>query len=198
MKVIHRILLLVVLIAIIDSCTKTETKTTSSAADAAGILLAGTAGSSKSWLINSISETQEGVLAFTITAADDIIPCETDNIFIFSNNAAQAYQQTEGANTCTIGDLSPVESGNWAFTADGKSLFIDASTNVTDTQIQTEGYDPGSGYYLLYFFLSIGQPLTVTQLTSTSMTVTYSGTFEDSVSHATIHFTDTIVFTAKN
>ena len=198
MKVIHRTLLLVVTIVIIDSCSKTETKTTSSAADASGVLLAGSSGSSKSWLLTSISEAQGGGAPVTVTAANDINPCETDNIFIFSNNAAQTYQQTEGPSTCTVGDPSPVESGSWAFTSDGKSLLIESSVFPNAAQFQTEGLDASSGYFLYYFILNIGKPLTVTQLTSSSMTVTYSGSFVDSGSGATINFVDTIVFTAKN
>jgi len=197
MKLAPSILLLAMTALVIDSCTKTETK--SSAADASAALLAGPSGSTKSWQLTSISESMNGGTPSVVTATSGIAACESDNIFTFSNNATQSYQQTEGATSCASTDPSTIETGSWAFTADGKSLLIESSVFPTSTQFQNEGIVASSGYFLYYFILNIGftlnvgKPMTVTQLTSTSLTVTYSWT--DTTSGT--NYVDTLIFTAK-
>ncbi len=149
-------------ILLIASCTKTET--TPSAAETNGTLLAGAKGASKSWSLVSITQSVNGG---TAQSATGIPACETDNIFQFFNNTSQSYTQTEGATVCTTGDPATLETGSWALTDDGKSLLIDASVNVTSTQVNSE-------QFLIYYILSQGEPLTVSQLTATSLTLTYT------------------------
>ena len=191
MKSIQKTLIVVSALLIV-SCTKKET-TPPSAAEVNAGLLAGTKGSSKKWKLTSISESINGGAAQTVTATSGIPACESDNVFQFSNNSAQSYIQTEGATACNVGgtDPSTIESGSWAFTDDGKSLLIDAITFPTSTQFQNES--PSDGYFLYYFILAIGKPLTVTQLTSSSLKVTYSGTYVDN-SNVTNTYVDTLVF----
>ncbi len=183
--------LVFVSLAIIISCSKKDPPP--SAGEANGALLAGAKGSSKSWNLTSISESVDGGAAQTVTSTSGIPACESDNVFIFSHTTTQSYQQTEGAATCTNGDPSTIESGSWAFSEDGKSLFIEATVYPTSTQFQNED---ASGYFLYYFILSIGKPLTVTQITATGLTVTYPGTYTDS-NNATHNYVDTLIFTSK-
>jgi hypothetical protein len=184
MKVIQNCVLLLMFAMVIDSCTKNETKT--SAAETQGILLAGTTGTSKSWKIFSVAQSVNGGPAQTITAAN-IPTCEADNVFQFSNNPAQSYTNSEGASVCTTGDPSSIEAGSWALTDDGKTLLIDASVNVTSTEISSTDHE-----FLGYMLLAEGLPLSVTQLTATSLTVAY--TFTDSSGASPATYAITLVF----
>lgn len=184
--------LLFVSLAIIVSCSKKDSPP--SAGEANGALLAGAKGSSKSWNLTSISESVDGGAAQIVTSTSGIPSCESDNVFVFSHTTTQSYQQTEGPTTCTTGDPTTIESGSWAFSEDGKTLFVEATIYPTATQFQNEG--PSNGYFLYYFILSVGKPWTVTQITANSLTVTYSGTFTDS-NNATRNYVDTLIFTSK-
>lgn len=178
----------IIMVLIIASCSKEKASPT--LADSNGVLLAGAKGSSKSWKLASISESVNGGTAQSVTPSSGIPACEADNIFMFSNNAAQSYSDTEGATSCTPGDPSTIESGSWAFTADGKSLVIDGSVNVTSAQFQSTA-EP----FLGYFILAEGQPLAVSQLTATNLAVSY--TYVDtSVSPSNSYFI-TLAFTAN-
>ena len=168
MKEIRMLLLLVALVGVIDSCTKTETKNVTSAATANGILLAGTTGQSKSWKLSSISQSKNGGANIP---ASGIPTCESDNVYKFSNNSTQSYEATENT-VCTTGDPTTVETGTWAFTDDGKTLLIEGSTNVTDTEIQSTDHD-----ILFYLVLTQWGPLSVTQISDSSVTLTYSFTY---------------------
>jgi hypothetical protein len=175
-KMKFKMALIVLLFFAIVSCTKKET-TPPTAGEVNSGLLAGTKGSAKKWKLTSISESYNGGALQTVTASSGIPTCESDNIFQFSYNSAQSYTQTEGSTTCNYGggsDPNTIESGSWAFTDDGKSLLIDATYFPTSTQFQNES--PPNGYFLYYFILAIGKPLTVVQLTSSTLKVTYSGT----------------------
>jgi len=176
------------LILIIASCSKEKASPT--LADSNGVLLAGAKGSSKSWRIASISESVNGGTAQTVTPSASGIPtCEADNVFLFSNNATQSYTDTEGATSCTSGDPATVESGSWAFTADGKSLVIDGTVYATTAQFQSTA-EP----FLGYLILSEGTPLTVSQLTAANLTVSY--TYVDNSASPAKNFLITLAFTA--
>lgn len=176
-----------VISVLIVSCSKSST-TSPSAAETNATLLAGTKGGSKTWALSSITDASSAG-SQSVTAASGIPACESDNVFKFSYDAAQSYAQTEGATMCNIGQTDPstVETGNWAFSDDGKSLLIESSYFPSSTQIQNED---GSGYFLAYMILSEGIPLNVLQITSTSLTVTYTYTDSSSLVH-----TVTLVFT---
>ncbi|MBS1507285.1 MAG: hypothetical protein JSS79_11625 [Bacteroidetes bacterium] len=144
--------LALIVLALVFSCTK-ET-TTPSVADTKGALLAGAKGGSKSWKLLSGSGSKNGGSAQALSF--DV--CFTDNIYTFTNNAAQSYQATEGAAKCDSADSTIVESGSWAFTGDGKSLLVDGTF-----------FTPASS-----LFAGIGVPVTIVQLTSTSLQVSFT------------------------
>ncbi|HEV8515956.1 MAG TPA: hypothetical protein VGQ59_21900 [Cyclobacteriaceae bacterium] len=168
MKEIRMILLLVAMVGVIDSCTKTETKTVTSAATTNGIFLAGAAGQSKSWTLASITQSKNGG---TAVAGTGIPTCESDNIFKFSNSSLQSYQSSEGNSTCTSTDPATIESGNWAFTDDGKTLLIEGTINVTSDEVF--GTDHDIMYFLLFTYFG---PLNVVKISDTSLTLTYTYT----------------------
>jgi len=178
----------ILIILVIASCSKE--KASPSLADSNGVLLAGAKGASKSWKLASISESVNGGTAQTVTPSTGIPACEADNIFQFSNNATQSYSDTEGATSCTAGDPATIESGSWAFTADGKNLVIDGNVFVTAAQFQSSA-EP----FLGYFILAEGQPLSVSQLTATALSVSYVYV-DNSVSPANNYFV-TLAFTAN-
>lgn len=153
------------------SCSKDSTET---AAQSNAKLLAGNSGSSKSWNIVSISYT-DGTNSATYNATSSVpIPtCELDNTYQFSNTSSQTFQQLEGTTTCNSGDPTVLESGTWALTNDGKSLLIDGTWNVTNTQSQYSN-EPFVVDMLLTYAVSGGTPFTITQLTSTALTLKYS------------------------
>jgi hypothetical protein len=173
MKSIQKSVGVFAIVLIIASCTKKET-TPPTAGETNSLLLAGAKGASKSWAIASISQSENGGAAQTVTPATTSNPtgipaCESDNVFQFSYNTGQSYQQTEGATSCTSGDPSTIESGSWAFTDDGKTLLVDAIVNATSTQLQSTA-EPFLGYMILEY----GGPLSVVQITATTLTVSYS------------------------
>jgi hypothetical protein len=185
MKTTQKGLIGFIAIMVIVSCSKKET-TPPTGAETNATLLAGANGGSKSWKITSISQSANGSTQ-TLTAASGNIPaCEADNIFQFSNNATQSYQTTDGATQCTTGDPATLESGSWAFTTDGKTLLIDATVYVTSTQATAE---PLVGF----FVLSQGVPLTVSQISDSSMTINY--TYTDTSTTPSTVYTFTIIFT---
>jgi hypothetical protein len=194
MKKLNNFLLFLGLVIIV-SCTKKET-TPPSAGETNAITLAGAKGSSKIWSIVSISESINGGAAQTVSTSSGIPTCESDNVYTFSHDTSQSYQQTEGATVCTTGDANNIESGSWAFSEDGKSLFIEATIYPTSTQFSNES--TSSGYFLSYLILSVGKAWTVTQITATSLTMTYSGTFTDSSTNTQSTYVDTLVFASKN
>lgn len=167
MKVTRTILLLIATAGVIDSCTKTETKT--SVAETNGVLLAGAVGTTKSWTLTSITQSKNGGAA---VAASGMPTCESDNIYKFSNNSAQSYQNTEGNSVCTSGDPTTIESGSWAFTDDGKTLLLDGTNNITSDEVQSSDH-----YYIGYLILTQTGPLSVTQISATSVTLTYTFTY---------------------
>lgn len=83
-------------------------------------LLAGESGLSKSWKLVTVTGKEGTGAEQTFTLAG----CEADNIYKFSNNAAQEYEESEGATKCSALDPAIVEKGTWAFTLDGTMLVI--------------------------------------------------------------------------
>lgn len=83
-------------------------------------LLAGAAGKTKTWKIISISQqtTSGGTQNYNLDG------CFTDNLFTFSNNAAQDYSATEGASKCGTSSPDQIEKGTWSFTLDGVMLNV--------------------------------------------------------------------------
>jgi len=168
-------------VVLITSCSKTETAT--SAAETNAVLLAGTKGGSKSWHLASVSAVINGGASQPL---NNIPACELDNIFLFSNNATQGYTETEGPTLCTSTDPSTLELGSWAFTDDGKSLLIDATVSATSDQFNAEQDLP-------FFILSQGEPLTVSQLTATTLVLTYP--YTDTSNTPSTNYVFTITFT---
>ncbi len=189
MKSIQKSLLVFLAVIVITSCTKKET-TPPTVGETNSLLLAGTKGASKTWKIISISQSINGGAAQTATPSTGIPACEADNTFLFSYNTSQSYAQAEGASSCTSGDPTTVESGNWAFTDDGKTLLVDALVNATNTQLQSTS-EPFLGYMILEYAGS----LTVTQITATSLTVTYS--FVDNTVSPASTYAITLVFSSN-
>jgi hypothetical protein len=93
-------------------------------AEVKAVLLAGDAGSSKSWKLVTITEKEGTGTEQTLTLPG----CAGDNIYKFSNNAAQDYEESEGATKCDPADVAIVEKGTWSFTLDGTKLSILTST----------------------------------------------------------------------
>ncbi|HTH56785.1 MAG TPA: hypothetical protein VL728_12125 [Cyclobacteriaceae bacterium] len=192
-KLLYPFLCLSVLL-IVDSCTKKET-TPPSVGETNAVLLAGAKGSSKSWNLVSISEAIDGGLASTVTSSSGMPACETDNVYLFNHDAGQTYQQSEGTISCASTDGSKIESGNWAFSEDGLSLFVESIVYPSAAQFQNE--DPSSGYFLAYMILAVGKAWTVKVISATSLTITYSGTYTDS-NNATHTYVDTLILNSKN
>ncbi len=92
-------------------------------------LLAGDAGSSKAWKLVTVTEKQGSGAEQTLTLPG----CAADNIYTFSNNASQDYEESEGATKCDSSDGSSVEKGTWAFTLDGTLLVI-LNTQISTSQ----------------------------------------------------------------
>lgn len=164
------------------SCSKSST-TPPSAAETNAVLLAGTKGGSKSWNLTSATVSLNGGIAQAIT---NIPACESDNVFTFSNNATQEYNEDEGTTQCASTDPKTIEKGSWAFTDDGKTLLIDATYYPTSTQISNEQDLP-------LFILTQGEPLTVSAITAASFTLSYFYTDSSSTPSTTYSFT--IIFT---
>ena len=189
-------------VLIFASCSKSSSPAPSLASSRA-TLLAGNSGSSKSWHLISITEFDKDVVTnqtatgtWTLT---DIAACQADNVFKFTNNSTQDYQQSEGASSCNLGGGTPdptiLEKGSWALTNDGKNLIIDAIVNVTNTQLQNE--DDGKNYFLFYFLLNQGVPFTINTITSTSLNISYSSSFTDSSTGDVIDYTITLTLAAQ-
>jgi hypothetical protein len=87
-------------------------------------LLAGDAGTSKSWrLVSGVaydaSQTTIGEMAF-----DD---CFLDNLYTFENTESQQYTTGEGTTSCNAGDPDEIERGFWAFVESREKLLISAN-----------------------------------------------------------------------
>lgn len=180
MKTIQKGLVVFIAILTVVSCTKKET-TPPTAGETNSLLLAGAKGSSFSWKLTGMQGSVGGSAAADIQqlTGTSFPACELDNVFQFSFNSTQGYQQTEGATSCTTpDDPSTVESGSWAFTDDGKTLLIDGTVNITSAQAQLTN-EPFIGYMILS-----GQLLTVNTITATSLVLSYS--FVDSSTSQTI------------
>lgn len=87
-------------------------------AEVKAALLAGDVGQSKSWKLVTFTEKVGTGADETLT----LFGCASDNIYKFSNNAAQDYEESEGSTKCDPLDASVVEKGTWAFTLDGTML----------------------------------------------------------------------------
>lgn len=157
--------LALIVLALVFSCTK-ETASPS-VAETKGALLAGPKGGSKNWKLLSGSYSQSGGSSKTL----NFDACFTDNVYTFANNSAQSYQSAEGTTRCDPADSTIVESGSWAFTVDGKSLLVDGTF-----------FTPASS-----LFAGIGVPVTIVQLTSTSLQVSF--TLSNSTTSVTYNLT---------
>jgi hypothetical protein len=96
-----------------------------SAAEKQAVLLAGVSGQSKTWILTGYK---------TDDVTDDNFVCLENNEYTFSNNASQEFSGDEGEERCVDSNQAPlpqsIESGNWAFALDGKTVII-SSLNVT-------------------------------------------------------------------
>ena len=104
------------------SCKKDNPKPLASEVN--GRLLAGEKGKSKSWRVTdgTFQAGADPVEPFSVNA------CLLDNIFTFTNNDVQSYNAMEGATKCDPANPDIIESGTWAFTADGKMIIILSNT----------------------------------------------------------------------
>ncbi|CAN5486666.1 hypothetical protein BH10BAC4_BH10BAC4_15110 [soil metagenome] len=153
-------------------------------------LLAGEAGKSKTWKLISIK------LA-TNTNPYTLATCFTDNLYIFSNNAAQDYQATEGATrfdatgNCVAGADTSIEKGTWAFTLDGILINISVdeissfnglfSPDAIVADLDANG-DP-FGFLLTYPY-----PATVVKLTATDMILEMNNVYGSTTYKYTLTF----------
>jgi len=165
-------------VVVLLSCSKSST-TPPSAAETNAVLLAGAKGGNKSWSLTSATVSVNGGVAQAIT---NIPACESDNVFVFSNNTTQDYVENEGATQCATTDPATIEKGSWAFTDNGKSLLIDATYYPQSAQFQSESD-------LVLFILAQGEPLTVSAITASSFTLSYS--YTDTSTSTTYAFTIT-------
>ena len=182
MKSIQKGLIGLMVILMVVSCSKKET-TPPTAGETNSLLLAGAKGSTFNWRLTLMQGSVSGGAPADIQQLTGITfpACELDNIFQFTYNSSQSFQQTEGASSCTTGDPSSIESGSWAFTDDGKTLLIDGTVNITQTQAQLTA-EP----FLSYMILS-GQLLSVKTITSSSLVLSYN--FIDSSTSQTVTIT---------
>jgi len=154
------VIMVLTFIALAIACSKESAPP--SVTQTNGITLAGASGSSKSWKLTSASYTVNGGAAQSITLA----PCVLDNEYKFTNNSAQDFIQMEGNLKCNSGDSTVMESGNWAFTNDGKNIVVEGQW--FDDLSQETVYQ--------YIFTALGEEANVTQLTATSFVISYSFT----------------------
>src|SRR5258706_7134778 len=150
MKPLLSLLPIVGFLIIADSCSKEQI---ASAAVTNGAYLAGAKGLSRSWRLSSATGSYNGGAVQPINYYE----CYLDNILTFTNNDAQGYENLEGATKCDFNDPQQVEAGNWALTADGKTLLVKASS------ISGEN-----------FFSFVNAPITVTELNNFSLKLSYS------------------------
>src|SRR5258706_1740545 len=151
MRTFQSLLLIGVLGLMILACSKDKTVTP--IADTNGACLEGAKGSSKSWKISSATGSQNGGAEQTLA----LDACFLDNLFKFTNNSTQDYENTEGLSKCVNTDSTLVEKGTWAFTSDGKTLLID-----------------GASYSQQNLFTGIGVSVSVISLTDTNMKLSFS------------------------
>lgn len=171
MKLIGASILSCVMALLVLSCSKESAKP--SAAESNAVLLAGAKGSSKSWTISQFTQAKNGAAAQDVTSGLDTE--FIDNVYVFTNNATQDYECDEGASKYNSSDPNVIEKGSWAFTDDGKTLLLD-----------------GTIYSENYFLLSLGKPLTISNLTSVSFTASF--TVQDTLSN---NFLITLNFAKK-
>lgn len=111
-------LLVIVVFSFITSCKEDDPVPLQ--AEVKAVLLAGDAGSSKTWKLVTITEKEGTGTEQTYNLGG----CAMDNIYKFSNNASQDYEESEGATKCNASDAAIVEKGTWAFTLDGTILVL--------------------------------------------------------------------------
>ncbi len=151
MRTFQSLLLAGVVGLMILACSKDKTVTP--IADINGAFLAGAKGSSKNWQLSSGTAIPNGGQEQTLS----LDACFLDNIFKFTNNTTQDYENTEGLSKCYSTDSTLVEKGSWAFTSDGKTLLID-----------------GTSYSPQNLFTGIGVSVIVLQLTDTNMKLSFT------------------------
>ena len=165
---LQTILLLIFFVAFISGCKKDDPQPLQ--AEVKAKLLAGDAGSSKSWKLVTLTEKKGSGPEQT----QPLFGCWSDNIYKFSNNAAQDYEESEGAAKCTTTDAAIVEKGTWAFTLDGTKLTI----------LGTTSFDSGTSSFpfSVYFpypaeVIELSESILKTKMTYTSGGVTIVDTF---------------------
>ena len=121
------VLLLVLFVNFFSGCKKDDPQPLQ--AEVKAVLLAGAAGTSKSWKLVTITEKEGTGAEQTLTLGG----CASDNIYKFSNNASQDYEESEGATKCDPSDASIVEKGTWAFTLDGTILVLATTAGASIT-----------------------------------------------------------------
>lgn len=124
-----------VFIAFFKLISCSEDEPSPSPAEVSAVFLSGEKGKSKSWKRTGTTyQTPPGEPGPLV-----INDCTGDNIFTFSNDDLQSFIQNEGLTKCNDANPDVVESGTWAFTADGKRMII-LSGNIPNTTGQVFSY----------------------------------------------------------
>jgi hypothetical protein len=134
-----KLLALLALAFLVISCKEDDPEPT--AAEKQAVLLAGNKGQSKTWIISSFEVDGDSFYPPSLS-------CFFDNEYEFSNNANQTFEGTEGEVNCFVDpdddgvfDVElpdEIESGQWAFSLDGKSLFV--LSNDYNSQVAVFSY----------------------------------------------------------
>jgi len=124
-KYSSRILSLVLFLSIAVACSKSDPAPLKAQTNA--VLLAGDKGKSKIWKIATIN-----VASGSSSSNVQLLACQTDNEYTFSNNDAQSYSAAEGVAKCDPSYPVTIETGTWAFTLDGLTLIVSADNTQSD------------------------------------------------------------------
>lgn len=150
------------------------------AAEKQAVLLAGNKDKSKVWIIDEFELNGD---SFYPTSLD----CFFDNEYTFSNNADQTFEGNEGEANCFTdpdGDgifdselPDQIETGQWAFSIDGKTLIL-LSSNFNSPVSLFSYFGDGSAAF----------PAEVVTLTDTVLELKMSFTYEGDSGVVTFKF----------
>jgi hypothetical protein len=167
-----KFLTLLVCVALL-SCKEDDPKPTG--AEKQGVLLAGKKGQSKVWLISDFKIDGDDFY-------DPALLCFYDNEYTFFNNADQTFEGSEGDEACVdlgSGEELPdqIESGQWAFSIDGKNLII-----------LSDNFNSGVAIFSYFGGGSTPFPAEVVTLTKDILELSMNYTFEGDSGVITLRF----------
>ncbi|CAN5231411.1 hypothetical protein BH09BAC3_BH09BAC3_21040 [soil metagenome] len=148
---------------VISSCSKNDPVPLGAQKNAT--LLAGDAGKSKAWKLTQLTFQTGSAAAQTA----NIPACYLDNIYTFTNNAAQDYVGTEGVTFCDTSQPSTIETGTWAFTLDGLMVTIAVDETFSPFGLFSPEVASDSNGDPLPYNIGYPFPAIVKTLTATSM-----------------------------